>query len=89
MLLFRDTTPVAAVCRSAFCGNNIKRRTQRLANFTLHQGDSLMKKILIASCCALLLFSGLFEIKFVITVPPIPDKQSNAPFDAKTIWIEL
>jgi len=63
MLLFRDTTPVVAVCRSAFCGNNIKRRAERLADFTLHRGDSLMKKTLIVLCCVTLLFLGLFEIR--------------------------
>ncbi len=63
MLLFRDTTPVVAVYRTAFCGNNIKLRAERLNEFTQGQGDSLMKKIAILTICTLLLLFGAVQIK--------------------------
>lgn len=64
MLLFRDTVPIVFARRTAFYGNNIRLRAERLIEFTQHKGDSPMKKLLIVSCCAVLLFLGLFQIRF-------------------------
>ena len=77
MLLFRDTVPVAAVCRTAFRGNNIKRRSERLIHFTQRKGDSPMKKTLIASCCTAMLLLGVFEIR--LTAQPRPTAVNQQP----------
>ena len=69
MLLFRDTVPVVAVCRSAFGNNNLKRRSERLVHSTHYKGDSLMKKLLIVLCCTALLCVGLVEIKLTAQQP--------------------
>jgi len=90
MLLFRDTMPVAAVCRAAFCANNIKRRGERLIQFTQQKGDSLMKKMFIALCCAVMLLFGVFEIRLTAQSPAGSTEttdisQPNVIIDARVV----
>ncbi len=78
LLLFRDTTPVAAVCRTAFCGNNVIVRAQRLSEYRKGQGDSLMKKALILLIGVSFLCVGMFQVKLIAKPLPNDPQQSNA-----------
>jgi len=86
MLLFRDIVPVTAVCRTAFCGNNIKRRATRLAQSKGQKGDPLMKKMLIVLCCVTLLLCGVVEIKLTAQdakTPPTSRWENTRTMEAK------
>jgi len=90
MLLFRDTMPAAAAYRAAFSANNIKRRAERLIQFTQRKGDSLMKKTLILLCCAAMLLFGVFEIRLTAQSPAgsieTPDiSQPNVVIEARVV----
>jgi len=85
MLLFRDIVPVAAVCRTAFCGNNINLRAERLIHFTQNKGDSVMKKMLIAICCLTLSLAGFFEIKLKAKTTPEEPEIPIVEIEARVI----
>lgn len=82
LLVFRDTTPVAAVYRNAFCGTNIITRVKRLIEHTQHKGDSLMKKGFILTATILLLGCGLFQFNLTAKTSP---QENGAPLETEFI----
>ncbi len=98
LLLFRDTATVAAVCRSAFCGNNVINRAKRLIDHTQGKGDSTMKKTMILSCSAMLLCLGMFQIRLTAQTSPTPaealetqpaDVEMSALKAEEREWVEV